>query len=56
MQSNGTDISAEALAETAKAVSAYLENERPKEEIVSAIRSSIEKLVLMEKSLELRQE
>jgi len=45
------DLAADALAETAKAVAAYLEDCRTKEEISVSIRSSIEKLINLDMSL-----
>ncbi|PLX67868.1 MAG: hypothetical protein C0603_07040 [Denitrovibrio sp.] len=46
-----TDVAAEVLAETAKAVTAYMNKAKPKEEISKQIRSSIEKLLYLESSL-----
>jgi len=50
--SEGNGTAAKALSETARAVSMYMEKENfEKEEMRSAIRSAIEKLVTIERSL-----
>ncbi len=45
-KSSSTDVAAEALSETAKAVTAYMDKTKPKEEISRRIQSSIEKTAL----------
>lgn len=47
----GTDAAADALAETAKAVAAFMDRGRTEENVASLINSAIQKLVSMERSL-----
>jgi len=51
VKNNSTDIAAEVLAETAKAVAGYMDKNKSKEEIAVSIRSSIEKLIILEMEL-----